>query len=138
MLPLVLLSLAPATVYALFFVFGGLAFTLYPLSVAHLLDRLPADALLAGCSALLLLHGIGAAIGPAAAGQVMELMGSRALPGFFVAALGVLALGVGGRRLARARLLSGGARFHLMLRTTPSALSLLPEITEPHTPQRTP
>lgn len=139
MLPLVTLpALAPAAVYALFFVFGGLAFTLYPLSVAHLLDRLPADALLAGCSALLLLHGIGAAIGPAAAGQVMELMGSRALPGFFVAALGVLALGVGGRRLARARLLSGGARFHPMLRTTPSALSLLPEITEPHTPQRTP
>lgn len=31
-------------VYALFFVFGGLASALYPLCVAHLLDRLPAGA----------------------------------------------------------------------------------------------
>src|SRR3546814_13453940 len=36
--------------YALFFVFGGLAFSVYPLCVAHLLDHLPPDALLAGRS----------------------------------------------------------------------------------------
>src|SRR3546814_14306644 len=39
--------------YALFFVFGGLAFSVYPLCVAHLLDHLPPDDLLAGCSSLL-------------------------------------------------------------------------------------
>src|SRR3546814_7272597 len=40
--------------HALFFVFGGLAFSVYPLCVAHLLDHLPPDDLLAGCSSLLL------------------------------------------------------------------------------------
>jgi MFS family permease len=124
--------------YSLFFVFGGLAFVIYPLCMAHLLDRLPADALLAGCSALLLLHGIGAAIGPAAAGVAMGQFGGGALPGFLAATLGLLALLVGGRRLSRSRLVLQHARFHPMLRTTPSALELLPEIPNPPANPRTP
>lgn len=124
--------------YAAFFLFGGLSFALYPLCVAHLLDRLPADTLLAGCSALLLLHGIGAAIGPATAGFAMEAFGAAALPGFFASALGLLFLAVAGRRLLRSHLLQQRARFHPMLRTTPSALELLPEIPAPTSPARTP
>lgn len=127
-----------AVVYSLFFVFGGVAFALYPLCVAHLLDRLPAAELLAGCSALLLLHGVGAAIGPAAAGFAMGQFGGNALPGFFAATLGLLALLVGGRRLLGTRLLLHRAHFHPMLRTTPSALELLPEIPEPPSDSRTP
>jgi len=114
--------------HALFFLFGGLAFALYPLAVAHLLDRLPADQLLAGCSALLLLNGIGAAVGPAVAGGLMQRFGATALPLFFAATLGVLALVAGGRRLFKARQLLSMARFHPMLRTTPAALEMLPEI----------
>lgn len=117
-----------AGVLALFFLFGGLAFALYPLAVAHLLDRLPAEQLLAGCSALLLLNGIGAAIGPAAAGLVMERWGAAALPVFFAITLALLALVAGGRRLLKARHLLHPARFHPMVRTTPVALELLPEI----------
>ncbi|MDQ3287547.1 MAG: MFS transporter [Pseudomonadota bacterium] len=137
---MVLLADAPAstTVYALFFVFGGLAFALYPLCVAHLLDRLPAASLLAGCSALLLINGVGAAIGPAVAGFAMDRYGGDALPGLFAASLGLLALLVGGRRLLRARILPHRAHFHPMLRTTPSALELLPEIPEPQSDSRTP
>ena len=131
-------SMSNATLYAMFFVYGGLAFALYPLCVAHLLDRLPADALLAGVSALLLLHGIGAAIGPAAAGVAMGRFGSTALPAFFVATAGLLALVAGGRRLLRARRLLHPARFHPMLRTTPTALELLPEIPDPSPSKRTP
>lgn len=114
--------------HALFFLFGGLAFALYPLAVAHLLDRLPAEQLLAGCSALLLLNGIGAAIGPAAAGALMQQFGAAALPSFFAVTLGTLALVAGGRRLFKARRLLSAARFHPMLRTTPAALEMLPEI----------
>lgn len=138
---LVAMAAAPmstALLYGLFFVFGGLAFTLYPLCVAHLLDRLPANALLAGCSALLLLHGIGAAIGPAAAGVAMNRFGAGALPGFFAATLGLLALVAGGRRLLRARRLLHPARFHPMLRTTPTVLELLPEIPAPPLNRETP
>jgi MFS family permease len=121
---------ARAGVLALFFLFGGLAFALYPLAVAHLLDRLPAEQLLAGCSALLLLNGVGAAIGPAAAGLVMERWGAAALPVFFAITLAVLALVAGGRRLLKARHLLHPARFHPMVRTTPVALELLPEISD--------
>lgn len=114
--------------HALFFLFGGLAFALYPLAVAHLLDRLPGEQLLAGCSALLLLNGIGAAIGPAVAGTLMQRFGAEALPLFFACTLGVLALVAGGRRLFKTRRLLHPGRFHPMLRTTPTALEMLPEI----------
>lgn len=127
-----------AVVYTVFFLFGGLVFALYPLCVAHLLDRLPPAELLAGCSALLLINGVGAAVGPAAAGLAMGRFGGDALPGLFAASLGLLSLLVGGRRLLGTRLLLHRATFHPMLRTTPSALELLPEIPEPPSDSRTP
>lgn len=114
--------------FAMFFLFGGLAFALYPLCVAHLLDQLPAEFLLAGCSSLLLLHGVGAALGPVIAGFFMQRFGLDSLPAFFALASGLLALAAAGRRLYRSRNIFHRARFHPMLRTTPAALNLLPEI----------
>lgn len=113
--------------YSLFFIYGGLAFAIYPLCVAHLLDHLPAENMLAGCSSLLLLNGIGSAIGPALAGVSMARLGAQALPGFFATALVLLAALAAGRRLLRRRDRESPALFHPMLRTTPSALELLPE-----------
>lgn len=110
----------------LFFAFGGLLFAVYPVCVAHLLDYLPAEHVLAGCSSLLLLNGIGSAIGPAIAGGLMSRIGPQALPAFFAATLLLLAVVSGGRRLLRQRDLDDPAQFHAMLRTTPSALELLP------------
>lgn len=112
---------------SLFFGFGGLLFAVYPVSVAHLLDYLPNEHVLAGCSSLLLLNGIGSAIGPAVAGTLMARLGPQALPGFFAVTLLLLAAVVGGRRLVRQRDREDPAQFHAMLRTTPSALELLPE-----------
>ncbi|QOW20729.1 MFS transporter [Lysobacter ciconiae] len=112
---------------SLFFVFGGLLFAVYPVCVAHLLDHLPNEHVLAGCSSLLLLNGIGSAIGPAIAGTLMARLGPQALPAFFVVTLLLLAVVVGGRRLLRQRDRGEPAQFHAMLRTTPSALELLPE-----------
>jgi MFS family permease len=113
--------------YALFFVYGGLAFAIYPLCVAHLLDHLPAGNLLAGCSSLLLLNGVGSAIGPALAGAAMGRFGAQALPVSFAVVLFALAALAAGRRLVRHRDRESPAQFHPMLRTTPSALELLPE-----------
>jgi MFS family permease len=118
-----------------FFAFGGLSFALYPLCVAHLLDHLPRDALLAGCSALLLLNGVGAALGPLMAGGAMRGFGPMALPMLFASVLLLLSMVAGGRRLLRARTLLHPARFSPMLRTTPSALALLPEIPDPEKPR---
>lgn len=113
--------------FGLFFVFGGLSFAIYPVCVAHLLDHLPAGNVLAGCSSLLLVNGIGSAIGPAIAGAAMTQAGPQALPAFFAATFALLAVITGGRRVFYRREREHPAHFHPMLRTTPSALELLPE-----------
>src|SRR3546814_19535974 len=82
--------------YALFFVFGGLAFSVYPPCVAHLLDHLQPDDLLAGCSSLLLFNGVGAALGPAPAGLPIARLGPPALQPFFAVTFVLLALSVPG------------------------------------------
>jgi len=129
--------------YALFFVYGGLVFTVYPISVAHLLDHLPTGDMLSGCSSLLLLNGIGAALGPAIAGVAMTAAGPQALPAFFALTFALLALVATGRRLLFRREREHPAHFHPMLRTTPSAFELLPETDShpedhppPHPPER--
>jgi len=95
--------------------------------VAHMLDTLPTDELLAGCSSLLLVHGIGAAIGPALAGTFMRGYGPSALPVFFAAVLGALTLYLAWRLFGHRRLRAHPSPFHPMLRTTPGVLELLPE-----------
>ncbi len=123
-----------ATLYALFFLFGGLAFAIYPICMAHLLDHLPPEDTLSAGSSLLLLNGVGSAIGPALAGVAMTRFGPEALPAFFAATLLLLTLFAGGRRLLRRRNLDGASIFHPMLRTTPTAFELLPETEEPERP----
>ncbi|MCD0247706.1 MFS transporter [Xanthomonas melonis] len=113
--------------FVLFFVYGGLVFSLYPFAVAHMLDYLPREDLLSGCSSLLLVHGVGAALGPALAGGAMQKFGPAALPVYFA----VMLLGLAGFTLSRllrfARRRTHPIAFRPMLRTTPSALELMPE-----------
>jgi len=113
--------------YLIFFVFGGLAFAIYPVAMAHLLDHVTSEEVLAACSTVLLVHGLGAALGPAIAGAAMEQFGPRALPGYLMLVNGFMA-GYIMLRLARyARLRKQDSQFHPMLRTTPVAMELLPE-----------
>lgn len=108
------------------FVYGGLAFAVYPISVAHLMDRVAPAEVLGASSALLLLHGVGAMFGPALAGIAMTRFGPDALLAWFAGVQALLALWV----LLRIGMRRGEAEhghFHPMLRTTPKALELLPE-----------
>jgi MFS family permease len=79
------------TLGALAFFYGGLAFTVYGISVAHVNDLLEPARLLEAAGSLLLLHGIGAVIGPAAAGILMQRLGPGSLLVYFALVLTVLA-----------------------------------------------
>ncbi len=81
---------APLLAVVAFF-YGGLAFTVYGLSVAHVNDLLEPARILEATGSLLLLHGIGAAIGPSAAGFLMQQLGPGSLLVYFALVLSALA-----------------------------------------------
>ena len=74
--------------------YGGLAFTVYGLSVAHVNDLIDRSRVLEVAGGLLLLHGIGATVGPTLGGGLMDLVGPEALMLYFAGVLVLLALGV--------------------------------------------
>ena len=96
-----------------------------------MLDTLPREDLLSGCSSLLLVHGIGAMLGPMIAGELMSRHGPGALPAYFAAVLAALSLFLMARLALNRRPDRHPAAFHPMLRTTPAALELLPETESP-------
>lgn len=108
---------------AMMFVYGGLAFAIYPLSVAHLLDQVQREELISATGTALLLHGFGAALGPLLAGALMQRIGDTALPLYFATMHGLLAVAVA---LQEPRIPRMFLRFRPMLRTTPVAFELLP------------
>lgn len=118
---------ATGLLYATFFLYGGLSFAIYPVAVAHMLDHVEPAEVLPACASLLLLHGVGAALGPALTGFAMAEFGPRAFPGI----LALLHLAAGGfvlvRLSVRQRDVSSEAQFHPMLRTSPIAMEMLPE-----------
>lgn len=69
---------------------GGVAFTLYPLAVAHVNDFIHSDTMLAASASVLLIYSIGAAIGPIISAEFMSVWGA---PGFliYLAVVGVAA-----------------------------------------------
>ena len=74
-------------------IYGGLTFTIYGLSVAHVNDLIERNRVLEVTGGLLLLHGVGAAIGPTLAGGLMDLKGPGSLLLYFTGVLLLLALG---------------------------------------------
>jgi MFS family permease len=72
--------------------YGGLVFTVYGLGVAHVNDVIDSSRLLEFTSGLLLVHGVGAAVGPVLAGGVMDQFGASSLMVFFAVVLVSLAL----------------------------------------------
>lgn len=62
--------------------YGGMAFTLYPIAVAHTNDRMESHEIVPASSALLFSYGLGACIGPIVAALLMALMGPNGLYAF--------------------------------------------------------
>lgn len=73
-------------------VYGGLTFTIYGLSVAHVNDLVERERVLEITGGLLLLHGLGATLGPTLAGALMDALGPGSLLLYFSAVLVTMAL----------------------------------------------
>jgi MFS family permease len=125
-----LMSVLPAgrLLLAAIFVWGGLAFAIYPIAVAQLIDQLHSDEILAGSSSLLMVNGIGSVCGPLLAGLLMQHLGAQALPLYFAATLGVLAAYTFYRLRHVSDLVSEPhGHFMPMLRTSHTVLELMPD-----------
>jgi len=132
-----LLGLAGKAVLVGAFLFGGAAFSIYPIVVAHLVDHLSHEDILSGSAGLLLLHGVGAAIGPTLAGLLMGWLGPAALPLYFTCMLAPLAA----YALMQARrttdvIVEEPAHFMPMVRTSPTVLEMMTPAEEPHAAPR--
>jgi len=114
------------------FVYGGLSFSIYPLSVAFVNDRLAREHALASSSGLLLVYGIGAAMGPVLAGSAMELFGPRALFVYFALVLFPVA-GFAYYRIRKSPEPVDAARepFVPMMRTSATALDMMSSAEKP-------
>ena len=73
------------------FLYGGFAFSLYPMAVARMMDRLSPGEVFSGNGSLLFLHGIGAVFSPVIVGAAMQLFGTWALPAWYIVVECVLA-----------------------------------------------
>lgn len=88
----VLANVSVDTLLPLSLLFGGLIFSIYGLGVAHVNDLIDSSRLVEFTGGLLLIHGVGAAIGPVLAGAVMDVAGPSSLMLFYAAVMAVLAL----------------------------------------------
>lgn len=109
-------------VIALTFAYCGIAFAIYPMVVAHLVDYLTPTELLAASSSVYLMYGAGSAVGPFVVGAAMEQFGPRALPTWFALTAGALAVFALWRRRAQRREPVPAHNFRPLLQTTLSAL----------------
>jgi MFS family permease len=109
--------------------FGGFAFALYPLCVAHTNDRLTQSERTGATGGLILAYSIGAAAGPMASSFAMLLLGPGGLYAFIAAAAAV-ALGFGlWRQLVADPVPEAEQRaYHVLPRTTPMVAALEPEL----------
>lgn len=119
----------PGVLLPLMFLYGGLAFAIYPIGIAHLSDRVEAARMLEGAAVLLLLHGVGAALGPTLGGIAMALAGPAALFAYFALCWLGLAAFVHLRlqKAADQTPVGAPAEFVPMVRTSAVAMELLAE-----------
>jgi MFS family permease len=113
------------------FLYGGMAFAIYPIVVAHLVDHLSHEDILSGNAGILLLHGLGAVVGPALGGALMGIGGPAALPAFFAAVLGPMALYVTIQaRRTKDEIVEEPAHFVPMVRTAATAMEIAAAVEE--------
>ncbi|MEO7065538.1 MAG: MFS transporter [Rhodanobacter sp.] len=105
------------------FAYCGLAFAIYPMVVAHLVDYLRAEELVGASSSIYLIFGGGSALGPAVVGVWMARMGPAALPLWFAFAHGALAIYAFWRLRTRPREKVADNNFRVMAQTATTALA---------------
>ena len=113
--------------FALAVVFGGLAYTLYPLAVAYTNDYLPPEDLIPATGGLVMAYGIGAAIGPLVASVAVQAIGPSGLFAFhgtIAFSLGLLILLRMSKRAAPSS--DDQGEFQAVPRTSPVASELDP------------
>lgn len=111
------------------FVYGGLMFSVYAISVAHTNDHLGPEQVLGATRGLLLLYGVGALFGPLAGGWIMDLFGAVGLPYFSAAVLLLLSVYGLYRMTRRAPLpLEEQAEFVPLARTSPVVMEMSPQV----------
>ncbi len=76
----------------LIFIFGGVSFALYPLSMSHACDYLKAGDIIAATQGLLLVNGVGSIIGPLLVPGFMHTIGPLGLFVYFALVSGILGL----------------------------------------------
>lgn len=109
----------------LYFLWGGLAFSLYPLAVAQLIDQLHPDEIVSGSADMLVLHGAGCALAPILAGLVMNVVGGQGLPLYIATVLATLGVYTIYRYRHVSDLVTGEtAHFEPMVQTGAEALHL--------------
>lgn len=109
------------------FIFGGSAFSIYPLSMAHANDNVDTAQVLEISRGLLLLSGIGATIGPLTAGILMGWFGTQVLMFYFAALTLLLAsLALMRRTIGSPIKVSEQGDFIIMARSSPAVLELDP------------
>ena len=107
------------------FFYGGVAFTLYGISVAHMNDQIRVEDMLEASSGLLLIYGVGAVIGPILGGQLMSRFGPASLFVYFAVAMAALGLfGLHRSRISEPTPLEEQGEFVPMVRTSQAAIEL--------------
>ncbi|UEM02932.1 MFS transporter [Skermanella rosea] len=109
--------------------YGGLAYSIYPIALAHANDFMSSDEVVPASAGLLLMFGVGSVVGPVLASQVMGLLGFNGLFFYIGSIAGVLVLFTLYRMTARqAKPLEEQGAFVPMPQTatTPIALELNP------------
>lgn len=105
--------------------FGGTSFSLYSISVAHAIDFVEPAEILEASSGMLLVYGVGAALGPALAGLTMSVLGPTSLLIYF-AVIGLALAGFAAYRVLNFERVSAHPQpFVAMVRTTPTVLDLV-------------
>lgn len=129
-----LMPLAPnhTTLMVLFGLWGGAAFSLYPLAVAQLIDQLRPEEVVGGSADMLVLQGIGSAFAPIVGAAVMSLVGPQGLPLYIATVLTALGLYSIYRRRRVSPLTAGeAAHFEPMIQSGPAAMTLLTDPPQP-------
>ncbi len=78
------------SLYVILFIFGGLAFTIYPVSISHACDSLDQKDIISGTQGILLAYSFGATAGPFIAPIFMHIFGSNGLFFYVMTVSGLL------------------------------------------------